>query len=419
MLTTRIEDELNGICGNDSEKTANHPSRCDGPQFVWRTLCGAVALEGNRSTCISRCWRRTADWLNKLANAKTSDQAATEQWKIRFYAHDFPPYPTPEVYKEMVAFKVWRDFLTPAIIGNKIWVNCFAASALKIAEAAEAQADHASTARFLNWLHEGPAAGLGRQHKLSRVATGWIAARTGNDHDEQDGDEDQSDDVEVANGVSSQQLAEAITVQNANTTPLSAQQTVNIEAKEWGAQWAESEIYETLSWPDEANCPPSDLSVQKFREACLTFSADTGLGWDALHPRALCRCSDLTLALIITVLARAERTGNWPEAVQVIVIVLPPKSDGGFRPIGLIPWLPRIWMRARRDVATHWERTHDRPYLYAGPAKGADVAAWKQAARAEHAVKCQLVYGIVLLDLCMRTRCGYFGFLWRLTAWSA
>ena len=56
-------------------------------------------------------------------------------------------------------------------------------------------------------------------------------------------------------------------------------------------------------------------------------------------------------------------------------------------------------MRARRDVATSWERQHDRPFLYAGPAKGADVAAWKQAARAEHAVKSNLVYGIVLLDL--------------------
>ena len=56
-------------------------------------------------------------------------------------------------------------------------------------------------------------------------------------------------------------------------------------------------------------------------------------------------------------------------------------------------------MRARRDVATSWERQHDRPFIYAGPAKCADVAAWKQAARAEHAVKSNLVYGIVLLDL--------------------
>ena len=89
----RIEAELNAICGNSSDKITNHPSRCDGPQFVWRTLCGAVAVEGNRSTCVSRCWRRTANWLGKLAAANTPEQAEAERWKIRYYVHDFPPFP--------------------------------------------------------------------------------------------------------------------------------------------------------------------------------------------------------------------------------------------------------------------------------------------------------------------------------------
>ena len=44
-------------------------------------------------------------------------------------------------------------------------------------------------------------------------------------------------------------------------------------------------------------------------------------------------------------------------------------------------------------------KTQRSALLYAGPAKGADVAAWKQAARAEHAVKHDLIFGLVLLDL--------------------
>ena len=40
-------------------------------------------------------------------------------------------------------------------------------------------------------------------------------------------------------------------------------------------------------------------------------------------------------------------------------------------------------MRARLDVARAWQATHERPSFYAGVAKGAQVAAWKQAARAE------------------------------------
>ena len=56
-------------------------------------------------------------------------------------------------------------------------------------------------------------------------------------------------------------------------------------------------------------------------------------------------------------------------------------------------------MRARREQAQLWERQHHRPYLYAGQAKGADVAAWKQAARAEHAEAASAHYAQVLLDL--------------------
>ena len=35
-----------------------------------------------------------------------------------------------------------------------------------------------STRKWLSWLHEGPAAGLGRQHQMPRVAGGWIPSRT-------------------------------------------------------------------------------------------------------------------------------------------------------------------------------------------------------------------------------------------------
>ena len=66
-----------------------------------------------------------------------------------------------------------------------------------------------------------------------------------------------------------------------------------------------------------------------------------------------------------------------------MVVVLLPKAEGGFRPIGLIPNTPRIWTRVRRIEAKAWEISCDRKYLYAGAGRGATVAAWKQAARAE------------------------------------
>ena len=58
-------------------------------------------------------------------------------------------------------------------------------------------------------------------------------------------------------------------------------------------------------------------------------------------------------------------------------------------------------MRARRGLAQAWERACARPYLYAGVGKGANVAAWKQAARAELAatMRHKVGYAQVLLDL--------------------
>ena len=83
----------------------------------------------------------------------------------------------------------------------------------------------------------------------------------------------------------------------------------------------------------------------------------------------------------------------------VVVVVLLPKAEGGSRPIGLLPHLPMIWMRARRDEAKHWEAKCNRSFLYAGSGKGSTVAAWKQSARAEVAAASEEKYAQVLLDL--------------------
>ena len=107
------------------------------------------------------------------------------------------------------------------------------------------------------------------------------------------------------------------------------------------------------------------------------------------------------MELLIKVLLRAERTGKWPTKVGIVAIVLLPKEEGGYRPIGLLPFSTKIWMKARRDIGLEWERMQARPYLYAGERRGADIAAWKQAARVELAstTKTPVGYAQALLDL--------------------
>ena len=79
----------------------------------------------------------------------------------------------------------------------------------------------------------------------------------------------------------------------------------------------------------------------------------------------------------------------------------PVEGDGTYRPVGLIPWMPKTWMRARKIYATAWERITDASWIYAGVGKGADIAAWKQAATAEltDLAEWKTGYAQALLDL--------------------
>ena len=50
-------------------------------------------------------------------------------------------------------------------------------------------------------------------------------------------------------------------------------------------------------------------------------------------------------------------------------------------------------------VARAWQAAHERPFFYAGAANGAEVATWKQAARAEVGAGVRAEYAVVVLDL--------------------
>ena len=118
-------------------------------------------------------------------------------------------------------------------------------------------------------------------------------------------------------------------------------------------------------WPDDIGVIPPMIMVQALIDAAMTFHKETGLGWDRLHPRALCRLSYGTQLWVCVVLHNAERTGRWPAAAELVLIALLAKAEGGFRAIGLLPLLPRLWTRTRKNVAAEWEAANQKPYLYA------------------------------------------------------
>ncbi len=283
--------------------------------------------------------------------------------------------------------------LDDAVLADSDAVHAAEAAAVAMANACEDEVDLASRRSWASWLNDGPAGGLGRQHRFTRVPTGWVPTKAAHGPviplsgwDEQD-------------KLTSADLRRLILPPRGGPSPLNAQQAVEVEANGWAVEWAEGQPVLAPLWPVDLLEPLPRPTVQMLRAAMRSFPAGTGLGWDAVHPRAYLRLSDSVLEALIDIFMRAEATGRWPAGIGLVVVALLPKGDGGFRPIGLFPSLIRIWMRMRRDLAQKWEREHARDYFYAGEAKGAQVAAWQQAFRAEAAAQLDATYVQVLMDM--------------------
>ena len=112
--------------------------------------------------------------------------------------------------------------------------------------------------------------------------------------------------------------------------------------------------------------------------AACSFPANIGLGADNVAPRAIARLSSPAIQALIALFLCFEAAGDWCMAVNLVLIVLLPKPDGGRRPIGLFPTIIRIWMRARIWAAREWERLHDHDSLFAGPDMGAQKGIFAQ-----------------------------------------
>ena len=70
------------------------------------------------------------------------------------------------------------------------------------------------------------------------------------------------------------------------------------EARRWSREWQCEAEYIQPQWPNEpAIGELPALTIEDLRDAARTFPPDTGLGWDGVHPRALTRLSDDTLAI--------------------------------------------------------------------------------------------------------------------------
>ena len=82
-----------------------------------------------------------------------------------------------------------------------------------------------------NWLQEGPARGLGRQHRMSRSAIAWTHSKIAKPPDLI------LSDMDVVDGLTTLEMEEVTHACEQLATPLNAQQPTDSEANGWGCVW--------------------------------------------------------------------------------------------------------------------------------------------------------------------------------------
>ena len=93
-----------------------------------------------------------------------------------------------------------------------------------------------------------------------------------------------------------------------------------------------------------------------------------------------------------------EELGKWPQAWQIVVIVMLTKP-GAPRRIGLFPAAIRLWMRDKSPRLRKWEADHSPDEIYGTSARTANRAAFFAAFEGEAASGDRDFYAQALLDL--------------------
>ena len=108
--------------------------------------------------------------------AKDDCSKSEAMQKLLTDRHPAPPHAssTPEIRAGVEAFLAWRAVLDETWLCLPGWAEHLRGNAEANAVAQESAAQRAAMCKWTQWIHDGPADGLRRQHRFSRGVDGWI-----------------------------------------------------------------------------------------------------------------------------------------------------------------------------------------------------------------------------------------------------
>ena len=384
------------------------------PQLKWRpAVPKSQPTIGH--TLFAGMWRAQAQRVDRVARAFSRGDNDASQWHElqhtlteAYSAHH--RLPKKSRCEESDAIGRWAGALHTAVM-QRCSKSLLALKTAALVKAKKSEAAVAS-ARAREWrvcmgIQADKPQDTARPSRLAyrwiKGLTGWVKSALGskeaNDQVKAEGEGDDAESVDDETYDDLPSLKPTLTTDDKqHLEPLADQAEVDKEAAEWAELWQHTADYEEPQFGDLG--PELEvLSPKALRAAAWSFPAGTGLGADNVSPRAIARLTDEALLALAMLFAAFERTGQWGSTLNLVLIVLLPKSDGGRRPIGLFCSLIRVWMRARVNHARAWEKEHASDSVFAGADMGAQKAAWQASYTAEAASLAGEDHAQALLDL--------------------
>ncbi len=261
---------------------------------------------------------------------------------------------------------------------------------------AEEEERQEGIAKWRAWLRDDLDRGGRNAHAFSRLPQQWRPATTRPaDWREEEYDEDDDDP-----SLQRPQISAApwnLLDDKRNALELEWDGAPDDFVYDWG-HWEEELARSPGVHVDHRRELPS-LDGDGIKSAAMSFKASTSSTFDGFHVRHFGMVCDAARNATARILDAVEAGGIWPTQVALVITPMIPKAKGGFRVIGAMPSLYRVWAKARREVAVDWERKHQRCYYAASPGIGPVDVVWAQAARQEAGAAKGEVAGMILEDL--------------------
>ena len=173
---TKIENQIADMRCLEGKPRAQMCCRALGPRFVWKCALGSPSSGGHKVSPISVAWKTLAGWLKDVAigvsqghNLQLSLKAKRAKWLI--LSHQWDNIGTSIHARALVK---WQQSITMEHLDDRARLDRLRVSADLVADRTSSYDINRSRLAWAKWVLEGPAKGLGKMPRMTKVATGWI-----------------------------------------------------------------------------------------------------------------------------------------------------------------------------------------------------------------------------------------------------